>query len=220
MLLFLYILELSQQKYYVGITGDITVRMGEHRTGRGSQWTSHYEFVDMIHARSYTGKNKAEMEDLETETTITLMREHGISNVRGGKYTHINLSPQQIAEIKQRGQFIDQIDNETDSETDNDKNESIVQQHNELPSNNSNQISNTRTKKRTLPMDATRKREYCCSRCGRPRHTKATCHFDTDRAGKSIGINMDLACHRCFHYNHKTDQCFAKKDRYGNMLTS
>jgi predicted GIY-YIG superfamily endonuclease len=87
---FLYILELQQGKYYVGKTGDITRRLNDHCSGKGSEWTKKYPFVKLLHAESNSDPFD------EDKNVKKLMLEKGIENVRGGVYSMVILSDEQI----------------------------------------------------------------------------------------------------------------------------
>jgi predicted GIY-YIG superfamily endonuclease len=86
---FIYILELQEGKYYVGKTIDITRRIEEHISGKGSEWTKKYPFIRLLHAET---TNDIFDED---KTTKKLMLEKGIQNVRGGTYCKLSLSDQE-----------------------------------------------------------------------------------------------------------------------------
>jgi predicted GIY-YIG superfamily endonuclease/ribosomal protein S14 len=87
---FLYVLELQQGKYYVGKTGDITRRLNDHCSGRGSEWTKKYPFTRLLHAETNSDPFD------EDKHVKKLMLEKGIENVRGGVYSMIILPEEQI----------------------------------------------------------------------------------------------------------------------------
>mgnify|MGYP001954059819 CR=1 FL=1 len=43
-MLFIYILQLEQSKYYVGKTTNPLIRIGDHFDARGSEWTVRYKY--------------------------------------------------------------------------------------------------------------------------------------------------------------------------------
>lgn len=81
----IYVLELSQGKYYVGKTKDIKRRFEEHLNGEGSQWTKKYKPISVINTFPVTS-----MFD-EDNKVKELMSLHGIDNVRGGTYSQAYL---------------------------------------------------------------------------------------------------------------------------------
>lgn len=95
----LYILQLEHGKYYVGKTDDISKRYSEHKSGRGSVWTSLHKPVKMLETRQIKSP-----ED-ETNVTKELMKKYGIDNVRGGAYCQCDLPNyvKQTLELEQRG---------------------------------------------------------------------------------------------------------------------
>lgn len=87
-MLTVYVLELENNKYYVGKT-DKTAgeRYNEHLNGNGSQWTKKYKPIRIIQAIQ-----DANAFD-EDKMTKEYMNMYGIDNVRGGTYAREFLSP-------------------------------------------------------------------------------------------------------------------------------
>ena len=81
----IYVLELQHGKFYVGKTETPMRRINAHFTGRGSQWTKLHPPVEIVEI--FEGDNFD-----EDKTTIQLMDEHGIDNVRGGTFSRPKLS--------------------------------------------------------------------------------------------------------------------------------
>jgi predicted GIY-YIG superfamily endonuclease len=89
----LYILELLEEKYYIGTTKrSIDIRFKEHFDGsdKGCDWTKKYKPICII--TSFDIVDGAE-EDIQTKK---YMRMYGRDNVRGGSYTSIVLPNYQI----------------------------------------------------------------------------------------------------------------------------
>jgi len=88
--LFIYILKLEQNKYYIGKTKDLFTRFDAHRKGTASNWTKKYKpiFVDRVIER-------ASVFD-EDKYTKEYMNRYGINNVRGGAYVMDILPEDQI----------------------------------------------------------------------------------------------------------------------------
>lgn len=88
--LFIYILRLESNKYYVGKTKDLFTRFESHRNGNASTWTKKYRplFVERVIER-------ASIFD-EDKYTKEYMNKYGIDNVRGGTYVMENLPEDQI----------------------------------------------------------------------------------------------------------------------------
>lgn len=88
-----YVLQLTEGKYYVGSTSDFDRRLAEHRSGEGSAWTKKYPVVNVLSCE----EGDALMEDA---TTKRCMLEHGIENVRGSLYCQIELPSHTISKLK------------------------------------------------------------------------------------------------------------------------
>lgn len=87
----LYILRLKQGKYYVGTTSkDVTDRLQEHMSGRGSAWTKKYKVLKL--EKTIENCDKYD----EDKWTKIYMDRHGIENVRGGSYCEMSLNTESI----------------------------------------------------------------------------------------------------------------------------
>lgn len=93
-MVFIYILELENNKYYVGKTNNINFRLEEHFSNNGSQWTKTYKPLRI--------KNiLPNCDDFdEDKYVLKMMNEKGINNVRGGSFSQIKLSEKDIILIK------------------------------------------------------------------------------------------------------------------------
>lgn len=89
-LFYVYVLELEDNKFYVGKTNNPNTRLGEHvmnneLKGMGSSWTRQYKplkVLDIIKCYDILD---------EDFTTIRYMKDKGIDNVRGGSFCELNL---------------------------------------------------------------------------------------------------------------------------------
>ena len=120
----LYVLALEDGKYYVGKTNNLEKRIEEHRDGEGSIWTKKYAPINVVQIIHDCGRFD------EDNYTKSYMKKYGINNVRGGSYTQIKLSNEQInlleTEIKglndecfkcgKKGHFAKDCGDETDFE--------------------------------------------------------------------------------------------------------
>jgi GIY-YIG catalytic domain len=86
----IYILALEHNKYYVGRTDFLNLRIDKHFNHDGSHWTVKYKPIKI----KETFKN-CDLFD-EDKHTIKMMAIYGIENVRGGSFTKINLSKEEI----------------------------------------------------------------------------------------------------------------------------
>ena len=87
----LYILELENDKYYVGITRNgLENRITQHFTGDGAKWTRKHHPVS-IHDY-YMFDVDFDIEFLENTITLKLMNKKGWENVRGGSWCMVDMS--------------------------------------------------------------------------------------------------------------------------------
>jgi predicted GIY-YIG superfamily endonuclease len=81
----IYILKLTDGKWYVGKTDDVLGRYQQHLRGYGSYWTKKYKPISL----EKTIENVSHFE--EDKVTKEYMAKYGIENVRGGSYCNIEL---------------------------------------------------------------------------------------------------------------------------------
>ena len=82
-----YVLQLSDDKWYVGITQKIVNRLVSHKIGKGAKWVklhSPFEISDIY-------KIDGDCSAWEKDTTLKMMKEYGWRNVRGYCWTQCNL---------------------------------------------------------------------------------------------------------------------------------
>ena len=73
-----YVLELEDNCYYVGITMNLNQRLAQHWTGSGAKWTKLHKPVK-IFSVTYQGH--------EQDITNEMIVQHGKEKVRGGNHT-------------------------------------------------------------------------------------------------------------------------------------
>lgn len=85
-MVYIYVLILQQNKYYIGKTSNPQYRIEDHVNLQGSAWTTKYRPIN-IHQLI------PDCDDFdEDKYTMKYMKEKGIENVRGGSFCEINLS--------------------------------------------------------------------------------------------------------------------------------
>lgn len=94
----IYMLQLTNNKYYIGRTDRRRWedRISEHFNGKGSIWTKKYPPIEL----DYVIHN-ADPYD-EDKWTLKYMEYYGINNVRGGSYSRITLDIQDIENIHKK----------------------------------------------------------------------------------------------------------------------
>jgi predicted GIY-YIG superfamily endonuclease len=90
--IWLYVLELEQQKYYIGITASTPEwRMQQHINGfAGARWTRKYEPLKIIERRDLGITTYTDAELIENKATREYIKKFGLNNVRGGDITDDN----------------------------------------------------------------------------------------------------------------------------------
>lgn len=91
---FIYILELEQNKYYIGKTTNLNFRLENHFNNTGSWWTKNFKPIRLI--EQFECKDEFD----EDKYTLKYMKEKGIENVRGGSFCEIRLSYDNIHTIE------------------------------------------------------------------------------------------------------------------------
>jgi hypothetical protein len=94
-MVFIYILQLEQGKYYVGKTTNCAFRLEQHFASCGSVWTKKYKPINILELISNCDNYD------EDKHTVKCMEKYGINNVRGGSFCEIKLSDNNIFTLKQ-----------------------------------------------------------------------------------------------------------------------
>jgi len=90
----IYVLKLTNNKYYVGKTNDLERRKQEHLNGTASTWTKKYKPIEI----EKIIKNASSFD--EDKYTLEFMDKYGVDNVRGGQYATEALDELQRYNIK------------------------------------------------------------------------------------------------------------------------
>ena len=94
-MVFIYVLQLEQAKYYIGKTNNPTFRLENHFNSNGSAWTKKYKPIKVIELLP-------NLDDYdEDKYTIKYMDKYGMDNVRGGSFCEINLNENNIITLNQ-----------------------------------------------------------------------------------------------------------------------
>lgn len=93
-MVFIYILQLSGGKYYVGKTTSPHIRLNAHFECSATEWTTMYPPVKLLQLI-------ADCDDFdEDKYTFKYMRIYGVDNVRGGSFCQTTLSADHIQTIE------------------------------------------------------------------------------------------------------------------------
>ena len=85
-----YVLQLSNGKFYVGRTADSESRIRQHFSGYGSAWTRLHPPLQVLEVHSNVPIAE------ENEITKRYMQQHGWQNVRGGAYSQVDLREEDL----------------------------------------------------------------------------------------------------------------------------
>lgn len=187
-MVWIYILELKDGKYYVGKSNNPDARILDHFKGSGSIWTKKYEPIKII-------EKIPDCDDYdEDKYTKIYMDIYGIDNVRGGSYITLILDESIIKELKR-----------SSTATNNrclgcDKKGHFIKN---CPDKNLKQISTV-----------TNKFNVKCKRCGHNNHKKKHCFAKKDINGNIIKNNVCLRCGR----SCVTELCKKTHDILGKII--
>ena len=84
-MVYIYVLKLEQEKYYIGKTNNPQFRLDSHFNSNGSEWTKKYKPINVLEIIP-----NCDAYD-EDKYTIKYMEKYGINNVRGGSFCEIKL---------------------------------------------------------------------------------------------------------------------------------
>ena len=89
-MVFIYVLLLTSNKYYIGKTNNPDIRLDSHFNSNGSEWTKIYKPIKV-----YELISNCDAYD-EDKYTLKYMEKEGIDNVRGGSFSQVELSDENI----------------------------------------------------------------------------------------------------------------------------
>lgn len=84
-MVFIYVLELEQGKYYIGKTNNPQFRINNHFNSNGSEWTKKFKPLKLLELIPNCDDYD------EDKITRQYMDKYGINNVRGGSFVSIKL---------------------------------------------------------------------------------------------------------------------------------
>ena len=93
-MVYIYILQLDDNKYYIGKTTQPDIRLDSHFNSNGSTWSKKYKPIKIIGLIPDCDNYD------EDKYTIKYMQKYGIENVRGGSFCEIILSKETITTIE------------------------------------------------------------------------------------------------------------------------
>jgi cellular nucleic acid-binding protein len=188
---YIYTLQLSEGKYYVGKSSDPDARYMQHKNGLGASWTKKYRPVKLLDTKPLTGEHD------ETNTTKDLMKKYGVDNVCGGAYATISLddATKSVLEREIRGN--------TDKC---------------YKCGNSGHFANKCSSSPKVEVVWKRQEEVVweCEYCPKQFKSRKMCESHE----QSCGGQANSACYRCGRTSHYANNCFAKSHIDGYGLSS
>jgi hypothetical protein len=94
-MVFIYVLKLEKNKYYIGKTNNPQFRVNSHFNFNGSQWTKIYKPLSILELVPNCDDYD------EDKYTLKYMDKYGINNVRGGSFVSVKLNKSIIETIQQ-----------------------------------------------------------------------------------------------------------------------
>ena len=241
-MLFIYVLKLENNKYYVGKTNHPTFRLQNHFTSNGSAWTKKYKPIlveELIpNCDDYD----------EDKYTIKYMEKYGITNVRGGSFCEIKLTQNNIKTLTQMIKtttdkcYICGLNGHYANQCNKPKTQKIpIIDLNEKCDCPTSYFSPHRRIKCLLHTviayfddeddnidDILREIIYThksintikCFRCGRETHYANQCYAKTHINGYILSDSEDnskeeIGCFRCGREGHYANECYAKTHKKG-----
>jgi len=88
--IWLYVLELEDGFYYVGLTRNVDKRFNLHSKGKGAKWTKIHKPVSILHRELTQTHIESEASKLEDALTLKIAKKYGYEVVRGGQWCYID----------------------------------------------------------------------------------------------------------------------------------
>lgn len=87
----IYVLLLSGEKYYVGVTAQkVNQRFQQHLDGTGAKWTRQHKPLGIVESYSIGRMSESEAVKIETNKTMQVIAVHGTDRVRGGSLVRLD----------------------------------------------------------------------------------------------------------------------------------
>ena len=163
---YIYILKLENHNYYIGKTNSLEKRFNEHYEGKGGEYTKKYKMKSIKKIIE-----NVDPKDLD-KYVIKYMNKYGVDHVRGGSFSSINLSSEQISVLNKFGvKSIKQSNIETCNIRDKKCNQTQTKQTEQTKEPKRDEIKKV----------VIRNANGTCYRCGRDGHYIEQCNEQSER---------------------------------------
>lgn len=217
-----YVLRCEQDKYYVGRVNHISnlsARLFDHFSPicstLNAAWTRKYRPLEVIEIKNEQDKWA------EDTYVYRFMDRYGVANVRGGTYSQVELSADQLRELGKKTLSVNDACYKCGKKGHFAK---------ECESNKRKDVgdissgSQHTSKRRHLSSISSLPRDDCCQRCGRRSHHEADCyartHVDDEQhthpsKRRRLPSSRSTECQRCGRASHDARHCYANTDVNG-----
>ena len=196
-MVYIYILQLEQGKYYIGKTNNPQFRIENHFNfnGSASAWTTKYKPIKII-------KIIPNCDDYdEDKYTRIYMDNYGINNVRGGSYVQMVLDTTTITHLQQmsngtnnkcficskEGHFAKDCEENECWETESDDSENVwICDYCDREFIEPEQCKNHEKNCQYYHNKKYESDDECCFRCGREGHFASSCYASRDIEGNYL----------------------------------